>query len=78
MPRVTRSAEEEVLNLHRRASELAINIGRGLVTTSLKRHPQCVGDMVNKLESLGLVEADGNGKKKIVDAIDNAQAPCSV
>jgi hypothetical protein len=63
MPRRTTDPEAEVANLQRRATELEQKIGMALVMEAMESHAWCIPQLVSKLESLGLVEQQGSGKR---------------
>lgn len=75
MPRQSTSAAEDVVaNLHRRASELEQRIGKNLVAEAMKKQPWVIPKLVSTVESLGLVEKDQSGRRKIKDCGGSAGA----
>jgi hypothetical protein len=68
MVRVIRTEDEEVENLHRRASELKQKISVNLVIQAVRIHPVCAVDLICKLEAMGVV-ITVDKKKKIKPCI---------
>jgi hypothetical protein len=72
MTRTTRTEEEEVENLHRRASELKQKISVNLVIQAVRIHPSCAVDLISKLEAIGIVTTVDKKKKVKPSTSDEA------
>ena len=60
MPRLKVSAEEEVANLNRRATETANKSMKRVIELALKNKPSCIKGLYDKLESMGVTAANAH------------------
>lgn len=65
MPRAVCPAQDQVANLHRRATELEQKIGKNLVLDAMRLHPWVIPQLASSLDSYGIVVKDEQGRRTV-------------